>query len=401
MNLIKRNILLSTALLCCLAASAQHFRKPFPPGNGFGIPFTRPDTVTSLKAFEQNDTTRFVSPSELEQLRKDYVGDGTFFEKQSIRDEQNLFVCFRYKEDGIWFRYTFWIRLLNDGRPAFRQRVYVDPDLNDKNDANDLLVFQADYQVFELFNPYFSSDKPESLEGTAVFSYLENLLAYTCQFDVRTWLALGYPELDQVRGHSTGVRGSTFPVLNGNMSHQRSFNPLHEIYLGVNDKSGEHSSLYFLCYPIGDVKALFMTGSIWTSYHQFARTKRPFKLEVSEKVTDIGEGDYFIGLNGMEKIYDEVDHSLYFQTSYINGFQHGIQLWNMHTVQDSLREVRFNFFVYGEQINENRTVFTKDLKDVHDYENDLYVDFASGAKSINKACRRYKRHCRKWKIISE
>lgn len=394
---MKHLTLVTFLFLVCHFSMAQFFHEQLPDGSGFGIEFERPDTITSLKAFERNDTSRFLTIPEYENLVASYFGRNTKFEKQRIEDEENIFVCIRFKEEGIWFRYTFWIRLLDDGRPAFRQRIFVDPDVEDNLDENDLLVFQADYHVFEIFDPMYSSDKLESIEGNNILKYIEDLLTFRCKVRGEAWYALDYPEFGYLTSHRTGLYGSNEESYIDVWREQRVHNRLHECYLGRKNITG-NSSFFFLCYPIGDVQSLFMTGTPWMQYHQFSKSEKEFSWEISDEVKFMEQRSYYVGLNGLSKRYSKVDFSLAEQIPYLNGFRHGTHIQDAGAYHESFKYIDLNTYVYDELINEVEIRFNDSRTNLSIDENITKYDFSEEVREAKKAIRRYKRHCRKWNI---
>lgn len=402
MGASKNKIVVKSALLCILmlvivhSSRAQFFHTKLDRWNGFGIEFERPDTITSLSAFDRNDTTRFLSFDSLVALARAYGGYNTSFEKQQIKDENNVFTCIRFKTEGIWFRYTFWIRLLENGQPAFRQRIYVDPDLNDYVDSNDLLVFQADYHVFEVYDPRFSPDPIDSLENTAILEYIDDKLTLMCKLHGEAWYALNYPEYGYVTTHTTGLYGDDYPQYIEVWTEQRALNDLHEFYLGRENISGG-SSFFFLCYPVGDVQALFLTGTPWVQYHQFAKMKRPFSTKIVKKVKPMGQRNYYVGLDGVNYRYSTVDLLLAEEVSYLNGFEHGYTIQYESTDTSGIEKIRASQYAYDEFIKEVELEI-KSENIVEEIDPVIFEGIFDPIEQKGKAYRSYKKHCRKWRI---
>lgn len=324
------------------------------------------------------------------------------YEKQRIADGENIFLCFRINDHGMWTRHTYWIHFDKSGiRPVFRQRVYIDADLSDLRDDNDALVFQTNYYAFEMFEPVSTDDDVSELTGVKMLEYIENLITYAFREHADAWIDLSYPEYGIITGHQNGIYNSSYPALAPGWMNQRIYNPNHEHYLGIRSLNTDSSSLYVLFYPIGDVMALHSTGVTWVKYHQFYKSKESFELKLSQKVEYMRDRRYFVGLQGFHSLYSE-DGNIINEYSNMNGFRHGAFVANSEyadfKTSVSTGYIYVDMYYYGylaERISMYKDVEIGIHRSAWESMNNSYM---LDIKEIKKAYRNYKRHCRKWQI---
>lgn len=388
---------------------SQGLRKHLAPGQSYGIPFHKPDTVTTLNAFERSDKKKFFTKEILENRLS--IASDEFekeYEKQRIVEGENIFLCFRINDHGMWTRHTYWIHFDKDGtRPVFRQRVYIDYDSTDLSDDNDMLVFQLNYYAFQIFEAVSSDDDVSELKGLKMLEYIEKLISYSFREHADAWIDHSYPEYGIITSHQNGIYYSSYPAFAPGAINQQVYNENHELYLGIRSLETDSSSLYMLFYPIGDVLALHPSGEIWVKYNQFYRTNENFKLKISEDVKFMGDRSYFVGLQGKYSLHSD-DGNILDEYYNLNGYRHGAYIMNSeyggevtsgkYTVGYITGYINVDMYYYG-YLAERISLIKEAEIGIHTSKwesmNDNYM---IDAKKIKMAYKDYRKHCRKWKL---
>lgn len=395
--------------LVVLPAYSQGLRKHLISNQSYGIPFHKPDTITTLKAFERNDQSKFLTKEVL--ADKYAIPSDEFeldFEKQRIVDGENVYLCLRINDHGMWTRHTYWIHFDKSGtRPVFRQRVYIDADVNDMTDENDLLVFQTNYYAFQIFEAVSTDDEVTELKGLKMLEYIEELIIYSFREHADAWIDHGYPEYGIITGHQNGMYYSSYPAHAPGSLNQRINNPNHEHYLGIQRLEVDSSSLYILFYPIGDVLALHPSGKMWVQYHQFYRSKDDFEIKLSEKMKFMHYRRYFVGLQGTHSLHTE-DGNIVDEYNNLNGYRHGHFIANSeyggeitsgnYVIGHRTGYIYVDMYYFGyltERISMYKDAETGIHRSTWESMHDSYMN---DIKEIKKAYRAFKRHCRKWKL---
>lgn len=392
-------------LLSSFMVNGQYLRNHVLSTESYGIDFQQPDTITTLKAFQRNNPAKFLT-EEVENQRLSIKEDAVYkdYEKQRIVDGQNIFLCFRIKDHGMWTRHTYWIHFDKSGvRPVFRQRVYIDADSSDLSDGNDVLVFQTNYHAFEICDATGSDDEVTELKGLKMLEYIEELITFNFRLHADPWITTSYPEYGNITSHEKGLYYNTYPAYAiGGLGQQR-YNPNHELYLGIQSLTLDSSSLFILFYPIGDVLALHSTGDTWIKYQQFYASKNNFELKLSKKLTFMGFRKYFVGLQGTYSryYYDGVIAEQYYN---MNGYSHGPHITNSEyggKVSGGFRTGYIKIVLYYYDYLSESIYLSKEAEiGIHsstwDYMSDTYME---DHKEIKKAYRKYKKHCRKWHLV--
>lgn len=414
---MKALILLLISLFSLGFCHAQYYHKKMSNPDSFGIPFTKPDTLTSLVAFNNNDQQKFLSFSEMDELYMSLSSDTMYYEEQRIEEGENIFLNFRFRQTGVWYRCTFWLHYTKTNQHAFRQRVFLDFNTNDVDDNNDLLVFQAHYVAFDILQSFPTSVTRKLPTGRMdQLYYLEDIIKETCVDRIHPFSPADDPEFGYVTGHTAGIYGDV-SIYELDWLEQKIKNRNHELYLG--DSQSDSNSVNFLFYPIGDIQAFYPTGLPRLQYSQFYRLKKPYSTKIKgDKVYGVSELDflearsYFIGLNGWQLSYN-TDGTPSSHGFFLHGEEHGPHSTYYYNENDEV-SIRILMYYYGYVSNEwyyRKSKFYQSAFDLQNYKwNDVYAikldlgsyqpDTIDNLKEAKKAYRKYTKQCRKWKIVS-
>ncbi len=301
--------------------------------------------------------------------------DTLYYEEQRIEEGENIHLSFRFRQTGIWFRYTFWLHYTADGRHALRQRVYLDFNSEDLEDENDLLVYQDHYLAFQVLQPFPNEVTALLPEGRLdQLYYLENILKKTCVDKMGPWSPADLPEFGIVTAHSTGLYGNELAKEIFDWQESRLYNRNHELYLGIEELTGMNS-VFFLFYPIGDVQALYPTGTPWIQYSQFFKSKKAYSTEIST-IDFMKNRSYLIALHQAHREYNH-NGTMALEQVYLNGFLHGPSTTYFYE-ENKLNSLKIDHYSFGQVVNS--------------------TGYRKGKRAAKKGHRAYKKYCRKWKI---
>lgn len=337
----------------------------------FGIHFERPDTITTLEAFNRNDTTRFLTDRQTYLERYYYAKHSPYYQKQRIADGENTFLNFRYKGDHYWFRHTFWIYLKNNKIPALRHRVFIEHDLKDTLDQNDLLVYQVNYLAAQVTDPYHKKQEFNP-ETTFILDWMEAQIPYMYYDGFLDWFYIDYSQRHQIANQEYGNSGN-WPT--DEYVNTRSINPwylnLRQLYLG---RSPEHPlDLFMLMFVVGDVKGYYPNGQEMISYKGFLNRKKEFQLKVIKRekwlhrytarryvsrftthsIDYALDKLYSTGIDGKFVMYYR-NGAIHYSCEYVNGLKHGTQVINYDDSDRDTIDIGYTNVTRGYEENEYR-----------------------------------------------
>lgn len=398
--MIVKSIVVFVTLLFHFNGMCQDWHIPLEKGESFGIPFFITDTCTNEIAFNSNNTNRFFSNAEQDSLLENYNhrrSDGLNYEVQRIVEGDNIFTNVRFKGDQMWFRYSFWIHFIDGNRPSFRQRVYIEPNLNDLSDANDLLVFQANYAAFGIFD-YYSIVPEGKLEGIAILKYIEKLLVMNCHRNAKPWYVCPVPEFGNVSSVNYEIMGSDLePIYSDHDKVDDNF----ELYLGfkLHPIASAEGTLYIQFFPVGNFKALHVTGKPWINFNQFYRSKKSFTYQIKTSMQPLYKRDCTIGIHGVFQEYTSDGH-LFDECYFLYGSRHGPRFKYAIEKDKSQSRIIAEIYRYGLLFE----FYETDLSDCSNLKSDwvFYAEHElNGIKELKRSKRSYKKYLKKWGIVSE